>query len=285
MEYKTPMIAEMMGVSPKVVKRIVRQLNIELKQNKLGHYIFNEEDMQQIQEQYAAEQEAAAAALPAGEFASLSQLEELQQQIAELRGSRQKPDSAADSAQFVPLEQFRALQAEVEALRKQPTPVSAVSEETLHALQEQVQALQPAPSAVSEEAFHALQEQVQALQPAPSAVSEEAFHALREQMKGLQTPPPAVSGQALQQLQEQLEALVLRIERNEEYMRGKADDVVNYQLLQHRREMEEMQQRIHRLEEAVAQLEARKIPVPPAGDFPQIKKPKRRSAIFSVFGL
>ncbi|GAA3326813.1 hypothetical protein GCM10020331_064260 [Ectobacillus funiculus] len=31
MEYKTPMIAEKMGVSTKVVMRIVQQLNLEIK--------------------------------------------------------------------------------------------------------------------------------------------------------------------------------------------------------------------------------------------------------------
>ncbi|WP_379968369.1 chromosome segregation protein [Ectobacillus sp. sgz5001026] len=56
MEIKTPMVAEKLGVSPKVVMRIVQQLQISLQKNKNGHYVFSEEQVKQIESYNASSQ-------------------------------------------------------------------------------------------------------------------------------------------------------------------------------------------------------------------------------------
>lgn len=66
----------------------------------------------------------------------------------------------------------------------------------------------------------------------------------------------------------------------------KADDVVSYQLLQHRKEMEELQNRIEQLELRIAELEQEKsvesfVPLEPA----RKKRPLRRGIISSFFGF
>lgn len=56
MEIKTPMVAEKLGVSPKVVMRIVQQLQISLQKNRNGHYVFSEEQVKQIESYNASSQ-------------------------------------------------------------------------------------------------------------------------------------------------------------------------------------------------------------------------------------
>ncbi len=56
------------------------------------------------------------------------------------------------------------------------------------------------------------------------------------------------SSNDFEQLAIQLHTITRRLDRMEEQMQDKANDVVTYQLLQHRREMEEMLERIQKLE-------------------------------------
>jgi len=53
----------------------------------------------------------------------------------------------------------------------------------------------------------------------------------------------------------QLTSLVDRIERNEEKIDQKADDVVSYQILQHRKEIDDLNQRLEKLESYIQNLE------------------------------
>lgn len=181
MEYKTPMIAEKMGVSPKVVMRIVQQLNLEIKKNKFGHYVFNEEDVQKIMASYSSSQETAATASP----------------------SREDEVSASTPEQ-------------PRSIKKQEISPSA----------------------------------------------SEHFHTLKKQMDDIE----------------------YRLLQNEERLRQKADSVVQYQLLQHRNDIEELQKKVDRLETALQQLETRKQPLAIVPDY-STPKAKRRNIIFSIFGL
>jgi len=69
----------------------------------------------------------------------------------------------------------------------------------------------------------------------------------------------------------------------------KADDVVSYQLLQHRKEMEELQNRVTQLEEMIKELEKSKVQNEKVVSFDteKIKKPRplRKGLISSIFGL
>lgn len=183
MEYKTPMIAEKMGVSPKVVIRIVQQLNLEIKKNKFGHYVFNEEDVQKIMASYSSCQETAATASPSRE-----------------------------------------------------DEVSSSKPEQLRSVQKQENSSSPS----------------------------ERFHVLKKQMDDIE----------------------YRLLQNEDRLRQKADSVVQYQLLQHRNEIEELQKKVESLEAALQQLETRKQPLAAVPDYSNSTiKPKRRNIIFSIFGL
>ncbi len=180
MEYKTPMIAEKMGVSPKVVMRIVQQLNLEIKKNKFGHYVFNEEDVQKIMANYSSCQETAATTSPSQEH---------------------------------------------EASSSTPQHCSIKKQES-------------------------------------SSSTSEHFHVLKKQMDDME----------------------YRLLQNEERLRQKADSVVQYQLLQHRNDIEELQKKVESLAVALEQLETRKQPLAVVPDY-SATKPKRRSIFFSIFGL
>lgn len=173
MQYKTPMVAEKLGVSPKVVMRIVQQLDLSLQKNKFGHYVFSESDVQQIIDYH-------------------------------------KTSEAPETSETFPA---------------------------------------PAP------------------QQSSSYVTIEEFSSLKQHMQQL--------GQ--------------RLSHNEDKMRGKADDVVNYQLLQHRSEIEELQQKIKTLEVIIERLEARNSYAAPVRDLSAGKvsseKPKRRKMILNIFGF
>ncbi|MFD3450045.1 hypothetical protein ACFDTO_36325 [Microbacteriaceae bacterium 4G12] len=164
MEYKTPMIAEKLGISPKVVLRTAQQLNLNVTKNKFGHYVFTEEDVQQIMHYHSASQECAAA---------------------------------------------------VESSIEPPAHLNSYD-------------------------------------------TNEKFLSLEKQLKNI----------------------TKRLTQNEDKIHQKADDVVNYQLLQHRSEIEDLQQKIQTLEAVIHQLEVQKPPKEQINE-----RPKRRKMILSIFGL
>ncbi|WP_242261473.1 chromosome segregation protein [Bacillus cereus group sp. BfR-BA-01453] len=161
MEYKTPFIAKKLGVSPKAVVRIAQQLNLTIEKNKYGHFIFTQDDLDQMLEYH------------------LSQIEKSQ---------------------------------------------------NTH-------------------------------------------------------PTQKTSSNDFEQLTAQLNTITRRLDRMEEQMQDKANDVVTYQLLQHRREMEEMLERIQKLEATLKKEEPIYITPDTKPIYEREKKPKRRKMIFSIFGL
>lgn len=86
--------------------------------------------------------------------------------------------------------------------------------------------------------------------------------------------------------------LTNRIEQVEQSLQRKADDVVSYQLLQHRKEMEELIGTINKLEHRIEELESAQkrpeIPKDPALVFDHgqaSKKPRRKGLISSILGF
>lgn len=87
-------------------------------------------------------------------------------------------------------------------------------------------------------------------------------------------------------------ALNERVDDLERRIRSKADDVVSYQILQHRKEMEELLGKITMLEEKVEKLESNQQKREPIKDkvlvFDQPtapQRPKRKNLISSIFSL
>ncbi|MFP3123154.1 hypothetical protein OH784_10375 [Ectobacillus funiculus] len=228
MEYKTPMIAEKMGVSTKVVMRIVQQLNLEIKKNKFGHYVFNEEDVQTIMANYSSSQETAATVSPPRENkVSSSTIEE--------------PHS-------------------VKTQRDSPSTI-----EEPHSVKTQ------GDSSGTIEEPHSVKTQ------GDSSSTIEEPHSIKTQ--GNSSAPDS-----FHVLQKQVDDIEYRLLQNEDRLRQKADGVVQYQLLQHRNDIEELQKKVESLEAALQQLERRKQPLAVVPDY-SATKPKRRSIIFSIFGL
>ncbi|PMC37445.1 chromosome segregation protein [Bacillus sp. UMB0899] len=86
--------------------------------------------------------------------------------------------------------------------------------------------------------------------------------------------------------------LTNRIEQVEQSLQRKADDVVSYQLLQHRKEMEELTRTISKLEKRIEELEQTEkkpeLAYNPALVFDQgqtSKKPRRKGLISSILGF
>lgn len=180
MEYKTPFIAKKLGVSPKAVVRIAQQLNLTIEKNKYGHFIFTQEDLNQMLEYHR------------------SQLEQSQ--------------------------------------NSQPTHTTSVNN-------------------------------VEELTTQVSTIVQNS------------------SSNDFEQFASQLNTITRRLDRMDEQMQDKANDVVTYQLLQHRREMEEMLERIQKLEAALKKEEPIYITPDSKPTYEREKKPKRRKMIFSIFGL
>ncbi len=98
------------------------------------------------------------------------------------------------------------------------------------------------------------------------------FEGIRNQVKSgvpsdkieLSTPAPR-KGTARKMVQasdktlsEKLNAIMDRIKENERQIQEKASDVVSYQLLQHRKEIDELQKRMQKMEDYIEQLEREK---------------------------
>lgn len=180
LEYKTPFIAKKLGVSPKAVVRIAQQLNLTIEKNKYGHFIFTQDDLDQMLEYH------------------LSQIEQ--------------PHNSH--------------------------PAQKTSSNDVEELKTQVN-----------------------------------------------TIVQNISSHDFKQLADQLNTITRRLDRMEEQMQDKANDVVTYQLLQHRREMEEMLERIQKLEAGLKKEEPLFITPDTKPTYEREKKPKRRKMIFSIFGL
>lgn len=180
LEYKTPFIAKKLGVSPKAVVRIAQQLNLTIEKNKYGHFIFTQDDLDQMLEYH------------------LSQIEQSQNNH----------------------------------------PTQKTSSNDVEELKTQVN-----------------------------------------------TIVQNISSHDFEQLTAQLNTITRRLDRMEEQMQDKANDVVTYQLLQHRREMEEMLERIQKLEATLKKKEPIYITPDTKPTYEREKKPKRRKMIFSIFGL
>jgi chromosome-anchoring protein RacA len=80
-----------------------------------------------------------------------------------------------------------------------------------------------------------------------------------------------------------IEEMVARLQSVERKLEQKADDVVSFQILQHRKEIEELVEHIQQLESRIAQLEQANHNL--AAEQERLKKPKRRglSRIISLF--
>lgn len=103
--------------------------------------------------------------------------------------------------------------------------------------------------------------------------------------KGLVMTKPVVSEDKIVNLTNQIEELEQKIQR-------KADDVVSYQLLQHRKEMEELVKTIEKLEHRIEELEKMQTKPEFAKDSALVfdhgqatKKPRRKGLISSILGF
>ncbi|KKI89677.1 hypothetical protein WQ54_25355 [Bacillus sp. SA1-12] len=122
-----------------------------------------------------------------------------------------------------------------------------------------------------------LQEQLNN-QPEPHAMTEKS-------RKGTLINTAVVNEPKVNTLNERMDELERKI-------RGKADDVVSYQLLQHRREMEDLLNKVQSLEKRVEELEGSHQKRDPMKDhvfaFDQSseqKKPRRKNFISSIFSF
>ncbi|NLP50423.1 MerR family transcriptional regulator [Bacillus sp. RO1] len=83
----------------------------------------------------------------------------------------------------------------------------------------------------------------------------------------------------------QLVTLTERVSRTEQMIQQKADEVVSYQLLQQRKEIEELTKKVDRLESMLDQLQAPAKKMEPPLIFDQPPQQKRRNVFRSIFGL
>lgn len=138
----TSEVAKLLGVSPKTVQRWVKQLNLQMERNELGHYLFTDEDISTLrdikeqlnqgilfQEVKVAEKKPARKGLvKADAQEKIPAFQEILQKLAELD---QKVNSKADGVVSYQLLQHRReieelngriaeLESKIESLEKHP---------------------------------------------------------------------------------------------------------------------------------------------------------------------
>ncbi|WP_404350342.1 MerR family transcriptional regulator [Sutcliffiella horikoshii] len=86
-------------------------------------------------------------------------------------------------------------------------------------------------------------------------------------------------------LEHRLENLTERVSRTERMVQQKADEVVSYQLLQQRKEIEELTKTVDRLEKMIDQMQTPVKKIEPPLIFDQPPQQKRRNVFRSIFGL
>ncbi|MGD6780320.1 MerR family transcriptional regulator [Sutcliffiella horikoshii] len=86
-------------------------------------------------------------------------------------------------------------------------------------------------------------------------------------------------------LEHRLETLTERVCRTERLVQQKADEVVSYQLLQQRKEIEELTKKVDRLEKILDQMQTPVKKTEPPLIFDQPPQQKRRNVFRSIFGL
>ncbi len=99
-------------------------------------------------------------------------------------------------------------------------------------------------------------------------------------------PPQKVQEKDESRMEQKMEALLERVSRTEQLVQQKADEVVSYQLLQHRKEMEELTKKVEKIEEMLDQLQIKQVKkLDPPLIFDQPPQQKRRNVFRSIFGL
>ncbi|MCM3617120.1 MerR family transcriptional regulator [Sutcliffiella horikoshii] len=87
-------------------------------------------------------------------------------------------------------------------------------------------------------------------------------------------------------VQQRMDTLLERVTRTEQLVQQKADDVVSYQLLQQRKEIEELTKKVEKMEGIIDQLHEKQTKkLDPPLIFDQPSQPKRRNVFRSIFGL
>jgi chromosome-anchoring protein RacA len=94
------------------------------------------------------------------------------------------------------------------------------------------------------------------------------------------------SEQSQELFQEKYNEILARLKDHERRIEKKADEVVAYQLLQHRKEIDELIKKIDMLERRIEELEVKEAKMIPV-DTTQVKdkKVKRKTLLSSIFGL
>jgi chromosome-anchoring protein RacA len=121
-----------------------------------------------------------------------------------------------------------------------------------------------------------------------------------EQLKGIQTNPPSQRVQPpaekrkgtvsisieetekWKEIEGKLDQLFMRLIENERRMERKAGEVVTFQILEHRSEIDELQKKIQKLETRLQQLEEQKQPEAALPAFPEKRTPKWKTFLTSL---
>ncbi|GGE59685.1 hypothetical protein [Priestia taiwanensis] len=99
------------------------------------------------------------------------------------------------------------------------------------------------------------------------------------------TSTPSIPPELIQSLQHQLHSLTKRTDENERKLSHKADEGVNYQLLHHRKEIEELRSLVAEMGARLESLESQLTEQQESVRLQEMKKPKRRGIFMNILGL
>lgn len=84
------------------------------------------------------------------------------------------------------------------------------------------------------------------------------------------------------EMEGKIDQLFMRLMENERRMERKAGEVVTFQILEHRSEIDDLQKKIQKLEARIQQLEDKKPPEDVLPDFPEKRTPKWKTFLTSL---
>jgi chromosome-anchoring protein RacA len=115
--------------------------------------------------------------------------------------------------------------------------------------------------------------------------SEDDIRAIKVYLSTPHKNSPSIPIELIESLQHQIQALTKRTEENEGKLSRKADEGVSYQLLHHRKEIEELRNMVAKMDIRLRDLEENVTRYQDMNRLQEIKKPRRKGVLMNILGL
>ncbi|WP_162595835.1 MerR family transcriptional regulator [Bacillus sp. CGMCC 1.16541] len=259
---KTNEVAKILGVHPSTVLKWVKQHDMEPEKNEFGHCEFTEKEVEKLQEiQQNRQRQSVVKVIQKEEIIPNEQISAIQKQLDEL--TARLPEKQREITSNGQMERMQQQLDEL-TMRIEQEPHPSRSDDHLATMQKQLDEVMTyvkGNEAYEEAATTTQMEQVQKqLDEMMTLVAEKEEESklnrrlqkqideLTSRIKKNEAKLVPVQNEHVQDVQKQLEHLRLRMVENEKRIDEKAGEVVTFQILEHRSEIEQLTRTIKKLE-------------------------------------